>query len=389
MLRTGILWMLLSLALSAFGQKPVLHLLMDQEPSQSLSDQSGKKNNAYLNGNLAFVPDRFGNDCRAIEFDGSSGYLSIPHDKSLSLSSSFTVSAWVMLPTGTRSQGLQWLTLVCKGENPQETAYSPAFRAQLTSATASVNTASTKTIGSIRQDFPMNRWFHVATVYDGYQLTIYADGREMGRYSLQDPIYANQEPLNIGRDIPGNKEFFKGMMDELKLFNDALTPAEVADLAQDQSSLGLGSACPGAPVQSPPAPPTNANPEGPIVPNFQQMQPRQNQPQNQPPPTQTPRRNLPKTLPLAQNQPTPAAPQTTRTNGTIPSREIRLRKSPSIQKKAKIPTQEATIFLYDHRAIDHDTVDIYLDGVMLIKGYEIQAFKHGETAVCSGDKSTY
>jgi len=271
LLRVLALSILTMLATQLAAQTPVIHLMMDEEGTGTVSDQTGKRNHADVIGGVQFVEDRFGNECRAVLFDGYTGYLTVPHRRSLNLNSNFTITAWTKIPYGLTLQGLQWLTLVCKGEHPEETDFSPAFRAQLTSATASVNTASTKSIGSIRQGFPTGQWFHVAIVYDGDEMLIYQDGRETARFALRDPIYTNNEPLNIGRDIPGNVEYFEGYMDDLRLFNQALSSNEVQKVFRDDSYKNLGSACPKP--SAPPTPPIaqNTPPPSPTptnIPNF-------------------------------------------------------------------------------------------------------------------------
>lgn len=276
--------LLLGLSALLRAQTPVLHLKMDREGAGQVSDRSAWGNHARLVGGLAFISDRFGNECRALHFDGQSGYLTVPHHRSLNLGNQFTVTAWVRLPNGLEHQGLQWLTLVCKGEQPVENDFSPAFRAQLTSATASVNTASTKTIGSIRQAFPTRRWFHVASVYRGDQLFIYVDGQEAGRYSVSDRIYTNREPLNVGRDIPGNVEHYQGELDDLKLYDQALSAAEVRKIFEDDRDQSLGSACPPPTVVTTDPEPSPPATRGPDLPDFGGMRPR---PQPSLPPAKT------------------------------------------------------------------------------------------------------
>lgn len=236
-------WCWVILMSVAWAQRPVLHLRMDREATAGqVSDQSRKRNHAQPYGNLTYVPDRFGQDCRALRFDGNS-YLSVKHDRSLNLKRKFSLTTWLYLPTRNQWQGLEWLTLICKGETPAESDFSPAYRVQMTSATASVNTASTKSIGRIRQSFPIERWFHFACVYDGRELVVYQDGRVTARFALADMVYANNEPLNIGRDVPGNNELFVGTMDDLRLFDQALSAREVQRIYQDDADQGLGSGC--------------------------------------------------------------------------------------------------------------------------------------------------
>lgn len=409
------------------GQQPVLDLSFDREPTGLMSDRSNKSHPVQMVGNLEFVPDRFNNDCRAVYFNGVNSFVSIPHARSLNMSS-FTVSVWVKLPV-TGMNELQWLTLICKGENPVEDPYSPAYRAQLTSYTASVNTASTKSVGTINQSFPESSWFHVAMTYDGKEMTIYRNGIEVDKFHAGDKLEDNTEPLNIGRDIPGNREFFEGTMDDLKLYSSVLSRNQIARLAADQQANGLGSACPPPPTPATPQPPTQpsrpvasqSNTPSTPVPDFSgyterptptQPAPPRPQPVAQTPPVasqpapsptpQTPDAPAPQvtqpsqpTQPVFQQEPEPEPPVAVapapaqpepavilpsgNTNGIVETSGAPIPRNPLIQQRTKISEPEVTMFLYDHRAIDHDTVDIYLDGVLVLSHYELQRFDRAET----------
>lgn len=308
--------------LAGWAQTPVLHLKMDREGGWGeVSDETSNGNNAEMIGGVEFIPDRFGIPCRAVRFDGSTGYMTIPHDRSLNMGTHFTVTAWAKIPYGLTHQGLQWLTLVCKGEQPIETSVSPAFRAQLTSQTASVNTSSTKTIGVIRQGFPTDQWFHVALVYNGDKLITYIDGQEARRYQLRDPIYTNREPLNIGRDIPGNVEYYQGDMDDLKMFDKALSPYEVKQIYKDDRDRNLPTGCPTAP--SPPVATAPPVADGPVpstppigggdVPDWGSMTPRP-APTTPPVASNPPARPVnPTPRPRIEPDPQPTAPSNTDT----------------------------------------------------------------------------
>lgn len=406
---------LCSVFLPVFSQQAVLDLSLDRELNGQISDRSSKDHQVMMRGNLQFVPDRFGNDCRALYFDGYGSFLSVPHARSLNMSS-FTVSAWLKLPA-TGMNELQWITLICKGENPVEDNYSPAYRAQLTSYTASVNTASTKSVGTINQTFPESSWFHMAMSYDGQQMIIYRNGIEVDKFYAGDQISNNSEPLNIGRDIPGNREFFMGTMDDLKLFPTVLNRNQISRLAADRSDDGLGSACPPPPTpQTPPTPRTpvasqtststqpvpdfsgySERPSTPVTPAPSQpvaqtpppvSRPTPTPPQQQPIPQPRPQPTATPTQPVDQPapQPEPVAVSPTpsitpsvilppgNTNGRVETSGQPIPRSPIIQQRKKITEPEITLFLYDHRAIDHDTVDIYLDGVLVLSHYELQRF---------------
>lgn len=251
----------------------------------------------------------------------------------------------------------------------------------------------------------------MAMTYDGQQMAIYRNGVEVDKFYAGDQISNNSEPLNIGRDIPGNREYFEGTMDDLKLFPTVLNRNQIAGLAADQSAIGLGSACqtPVPPTrQIPPAPRTPVASQPPAsnqpVPDFSGYSerpatpptPAPSQPvaQTSPPvsrPVATPAqpqkqqpipRQTPPVSPASQPVVTSTTPPVTptvvlppgNTNGRVETSSLPIPRSPLIQQRKKITEPEITLFLYDHRAIDHDTVDIYLDGILVLSRYELQRF---------------
>ena len=271
---------------TVFAQTPILHLTMDKSTPGKVQDFSGKRNHAEIMGNLRFVPDKFGDDCRALSFEGG-GYLKIPHNTSLDLDKGFTSAAWLKLPY---SNGLQWVTLICKGETLTEKPNSPAYRVQMTNSTASYNTASTKTIDIIRQSFPQGQWFHFATVFNGYSLTVYVNGVRANQFVVSDPIVNNREDLNIGRDIPGAIEFFEGIMDDLKVWDNVLTPNQIQKVYRDETHFHKGNACPPPPSvpsrpvvkqnrpKPDPTPPTPPATPDPNIPSWDQYTEQEEEP---------------------------------------------------------------------------------------------------------------
>jgi glucose/arabinose dehydrogenase len=75
----------------------------------------------------------------------------------------------------------------------------------------------------------VGQWNHVATTYDGTTYRLYVGGAEVatiGGFTGQAPLPLTS--LNIGR-VDNN---FQGGIDDVRVYNTALTPSEIADLAQ-------------------------------------------------------------------------------------------------------------------------------------------------------------
>ena len=94
--------------------------------------------------------------------------------------------------------------------------------------------------GSVDADLvPANEWHHIAFSYDerrgeGHKIKIYIDGSEISRYSIETegtggPILQSSDRLRIMADQVGGCHS-SGIVDEVMLFNRALSDAEVAQL---------------------------------------------------------------------------------------------------------------------------------------------------------------
>jgi hypothetical protein len=70
-------------------------------------------------------------------------------------------------------------------------------------------------------------WTHAAVVYDGSNMIIYKDGVEVGRTAKTGSLSTNSSiPAWIGNNPTANKGF-DGMIDEVKIFNTALSVSEI------------------------------------------------------------------------------------------------------------------------------------------------------------------
>ncbi|WP_168442015.1 LamG domain-containing protein [Pontiella desulfatans] len=102
----------------------------------------------------------------------------------------------------------------------------------------SVQFANSDTAGAIERydysDIPQDEWHHYAMVKDGTSYQWYVDGVAQGVAS--NFVYNESSPLPflIGGDDDGSgtkvNEHFEGCIDDVVLYREALTPAEVADV---------------------------------------------------------------------------------------------------------------------------------------------------------------
>ena len=73
-------------------------------------------------------------------------------------------------------------------------------------------------------------WAHVGVTYDGQKLTVYVNGKEAASAEKPDQRIRNRESVTLF--CTEGKHFFQGQVDEVMIFNAALTPEEMAALAK-------------------------------------------------------------------------------------------------------------------------------------------------------------
>ena len=74
---------------------------------------------------------------------------------------------------------------------------------------------------------PLRRWSHLAMTWDGSVMRVYRDGVQVASHALSGAAPVSDGPLRIG----GNAiwpEFFKGDIDEVRVYDRSLSAAEIA-----------------------------------------------------------------------------------------------------------------------------------------------------------------
>ncbi len=71
-------------------------------------------------------------------------------------------------------------------------------------------------------------WHHVAATYDGAYMRIYIDGVMANQMAITGTITVNTNPLTLGHHSGYLNEFYKGKLDEVKVWHRVLTPCEIA-----------------------------------------------------------------------------------------------------------------------------------------------------------------
>jgi hypothetical protein len=195
------------------------------------NDLSGNSNNGTVNG-TTLTTDRFGNANGAYGFNGSN-WIEIANANTLNLSNG-TLSLWFQ----SNDSGLQ--TLLAK--NVYGTAQNENYEIQFSSTNTidflvKYNSNCTPALGWNIVSTPNNyvdaSIHHLVCVIDTNLTKIFVDGvlkNTLATPNASADICLNS-PLFFGRDYAVNQLYnFKGKLDDIAIYNRALSPIEIAQL---------------------------------------------------------------------------------------------------------------------------------------------------------------
>jgi hypothetical protein len=144
-----------------------------------------------------------------------------------------TVSAWVK-PSSLNG----WTTVVLK-ERPGGLAYALYASDNTAKPPAGyVNTGGGDLKASKNPVLPLNVWTHLAVTYDGQSLRLYVNGLLRHSRSASGSIRTSASPLRIGGNAVWG-EYFKGLIDEVRIYGRALSLAEI----QTDRNRAISAAC--------------------------------------------------------------------------------------------------------------------------------------------------
>ena len=192
------------------------------------NDASGNGNNGVVHG-ATLTADRFGNANGAYYFDGSS-YIDAPNSSALyAICRTVSVSAWIKPEAWYPGDGYisfdKWLSVLNKGYNDRQ------FGIQIESDYGTKWLFSDNAcIGSVSQLPTLDTWSHVVITDDGVIMTAWLNGQSIGTASSSGYLPQTTESLYIGMDRPAGLEYFIGAMDDIRIYNRALSAAEVKAL---------------------------------------------------------------------------------------------------------------------------------------------------------------
>ena len=153
----------------------------------------------------------------ALSVNGSSQYVLVPDNDALDLTNNFTVEAWIMPNSFNFLGGIvsKWNVLNGQGFS---------LRLGTTSPYTSIDFCGVTTANGL---LTAGKWYHVAGVVNAGQVTIYIDGVSKQTGSPGYSLTSNSGALSIGRDYTVSPRYLNGNIDEVRIWNDVRTQAEI------------------------------------------------------------------------------------------------------------------------------------------------------------------
>lgn len=201
---------------SSLGEVSIWHF---DQGSGTIAFDSSDDNDGTVNGATWTT----GVQNNALLFDGENDFISMADSENLNFDQELTVMAWVKWSINP-STGESWANIINKGEDAQWQIQHSNDNSNFEFA---VKTDESRVWIFSNIEPKQEVWYHVAGVYDGSEIRLYVNGSLDNQDDLTGDIHVTDHPLNIGRRSYFEDRYFAGIIDEVYLYDKALSDEEL------------------------------------------------------------------------------------------------------------------------------------------------------------------
>ena len=192
-------------------------------------DASGNGNDGTVNGDPTFVD---GMIATAMEFDGDGDFVDCGNNPILALTDAVSISAWIKIAVQGADHKVGGNQDGANG-GYKMSVYSDNIEFEIRTSGNSAVLNRSVAGGTV---LDVDAWYHVTGVYslaDGYIRT-YVDGELDRELETTEALGASPGPLMIGCEPFSSGQYnFNGVMDDIRVYNKALSEAEARYLANN------------------------------------------------------------------------------------------------------------------------------------------------------------
>jgi hypothetical protein len=206
-------------------------------------DYSGNGNDGTLIGGVTWAEDRMGQARGAGDFDGVDDYINLPVT---GIYSSFSQSAWIKTDVVSTNEDIRHYILTVQKDPPNSGYYTYQQRQGFFIAgnfiyaqywNGSGNTTLKSDVGSISAGI----WYRIDFIGDNNGTKLYINGSLVDSSDIapSDNIIATESFIGRRGDSQG-EDLFDGLIDDVRIYNRALSEAEIQKLYNETENITDG-----------------------------------------------------------------------------------------------------------------------------------------------------
>jgi hypothetical protein len=190
------------------------------------NDESGFINNGNVSG-ATLVNDRFGDPISAYYFDGIDDFIQVANHPTLNNQKEITLNFWITVNEFFSREAYP----ISHGN------WENRWKVSITNRHVkwTIKTDTTINFGIIDLDsqtlLQLDSLYNVTVLYDGTKIEIYLNGVLDASSAWGGLILPTTIDLTVGQHLPGTNNYnFKGILDDIRVYNYALSPEEIQNL---------------------------------------------------------------------------------------------------------------------------------------------------------------
>jgi hypothetical protein len=195
------------------------------------NDESGYNNHGQISG-ATLTTDRFGNENKAYYFNGIDNYIRVNDNPEINqLTNQFSITAWIQIYQSTNDHQIiagKWYN-----NGTPNPSWLMEFQPNGNIFQLPLRGISSDSYSNASSTVPVefNKWQLLAGVYDGTGIKLYLNGNLTFNQPFAGNITLTSAPLFIGaHDSSGDRNPLYGKIDEVRIYNRALTATEIAGM---------------------------------------------------------------------------------------------------------------------------------------------------------------